>query len=268
MNAQTVLTMPFTRFPKRPSSRSFGASHPEPDASHGENLVRILPAWLPPFSHRVHTPPSVVEIRFLFAVLGPPAKPMSRERIRGARKRHVRASTLNLERVTKQKLAQWRADEPDDGRRRLPLTRSECIDEERPCRYISCKWHMFLDVNQNKGSLKFNFPDLFEPDGTPRLEGMLETCALDVADRGGVTLEALAERMNMTRERIRQIEKDIIKKLRGTPMFVEVAKLFGLRLDRGDDVDITDETIDSFGEAGKAHVDEDDGDELRTEDEL
>jgi len=44
-----------------------------------------------------------------------------------------------------------------------------------------------------------NFPDL-EP------WELVDTCALDVAERGGVTLEEVGEIMNMTRERIRQVE--------------------------------------------------------------
>jgi hypothetical protein len=35
---------------------------------------------------------------------------------------------------------------------------------------------------------------------------MSETCALDIADRGGTTLEEVGAIMNLTRERIRQVE--------------------------------------------------------------
>jgi len=35
---------------------------------------------------------------------------------------------------------------------------------------------------------------------------MNESCALDVADRGGISLEHAAELLNITRERVRQIE--------------------------------------------------------------
>ena len=44
-----------------------------------------------------------------------------------------------------------------------------------------------------------NFPDL----DVWELE---DTCALDVADRGGITLEEVGEILNLTRERIRQVE--------------------------------------------------------------
>lgn len=115
-------------------------------------------------------------------------------------------------RLPKQEVFRRRAEEPDDGLRRLPLSRDECRDTERPCPFVSCRFHLFLDVDPKRGSIKINFPDLLDDDDTPRLEEMLETCALDMMDRGGVTLEALAEIMNMTRERIRQIELELLQK--------------------------------------------------------
>src|SRR6202007_2791771 len=42
---------------------------------------------------------------------------------------------------------------------------------------------------------------------------MNETCALDVADRGGTTLEEVGAIMNLTRERIRQVEVKGLAKL-------------------------------------------------------
>ena len=63
-----------------------------------------------------------------------------------------------------------------------PNKRSECASGPRPCLFVACKYHLYLDVNPETGSIKMNFPDL-EP---WELE---ETCALDIAERGGVTLE-------------------------------------------------------------------------------
>ena len=42
---------------------------------------------------------------------------------------------------------------------------------------------------------------------------MTETCALDVAERGGITLEEVGEIMNLTRERIRQLELSGLTKI-------------------------------------------------------
>lgn len=52
-----------------------------------------------------------------------------------------------------------------------------------------------------------NFPDL-------EVWEMTETCALDVADRGGITLEDVGNILNLTRERIRQVEQSGVNKLK------------------------------------------------------
>ena len=59
-----------------------------------------------------------------------------------------------------------------------------------------------------RGSIKLNFPDI-------DVWEMGETCALDVADRGGITLEEVGEIMNLTRERVRQVETAGLSKLEG-----------------------------------------------------
>ena len=80
-----------------------------------------------------------------------------------------------------------------------PKSRSECKDMDRPCPFVSCKYHLYIDVHPVRGSIKLNFPDI-------EIWEMTETCALDVADRGGITLEEVGEIMNLTRERVRQVE--------------------------------------------------------------
>jgi hypothetical protein len=52
---------------------------------------------------------------------------------------------------------------------------------------------------------------------------MKESCALDVADRDGATLEFAGEVMNLTRERIRQAETVALAKVQAH------AQLMGLR---------------------------------------
>jgi hypothetical protein len=88
-----------------------------------------------------------------------------------------------------------------------PHARSQCATGPRPCMFISCKHHLYLDVNPATGSIKLNFPD-------KEIWEMGETCALDVADRGGITLEEVGAIMNLTRERIRQVETRGLLKLR------------------------------------------------------
>jgi DNA-binding MarR family transcriptional regulator len=96
---------------------------------------------------------------------------------------------------------------PGEDLPELPVTRAECKDGPRPCPWVSCSANLYLDVSSN-GNLTLNFPDL-EPDEMAP-EG---SCALDVADRGGSTLEDVAAVLNLTRERIRQVEVKALAKL-------------------------------------------------------
>lgn len=88
-----------------------------------------------------------------------------------------------------------------------PQQREECRGAKRPCLYVSCRYHLYLDVNPVTGSIKLNFPD-------KQPWELAETCALDVAERGGITLEEVGEIMNLTRERIRQVEVSGLEKLK------------------------------------------------------
>jgi len=108
--------------------------------------------------------------------------------------------------VTKRELELGRMLFPETEDNERPRSRSECSDAPRPCPFVSCKHHLFLDVSARTGAIKLNFPDL-------EVWEMTETCALDVADRGGTTLEEVGAIMNLTRERIRQVEVKGLAKL-------------------------------------------------------
>ena len=71
-----------------------------------------------------------------------------------------------------------------------------------------------LDINPQSGSVKLNFPDL-------EVWEMEETCALDIADRGGITLEEIGAYLNLTRERIRQVEADGVNKMKSDQDLVD-----------------------------------------------
>jgi len=94
---------------------------------------------------------------------------------------------------------------PDDVDR--PKSRADCQQMQRPCPFVSCEHHLYLDVNPQSGAIKLNFPHL-------EVWEMAETCALDVADRGGITLEEVGAILNLTRERIRQVEVRGLTKIR------------------------------------------------------
>src|SRR5581483_2633770 len=130
---------------------------------------------------------------------------ITREQRRSRRKREIRARTISVKRMTKRELEIGRMLYPETDYYK-PRTRAECVDGPRPCPYVSCQHHLFLDVSARTGAIKLNFPDL-------EVWEMNESCALDVADRGGTTLEDVGAIMNLTRERIRQVEVRALAKL-------------------------------------------------------
>ena len=130
----------------------------------------------------------------------------SRKIRRRGRRTRIRSKTIAMKRLTKEEMRLGALMYPpvDDPR---PQTRAECKDGQRPCPWVSCKHHLYLDVNPDTGSIKLNFPDL-------EVWEMKDTCSLDVADKNGITLEEVGEIMNLTRERIRQVEVRGLLKLK------------------------------------------------------
>lgn len=126
----------------------------------------------------------------------------SRDRRRSRRKRAVRARTISVKRLAR--------FEPEHRRAAadslLPKTRGECREGERPCPHVSCRHHLYLDVSPRTGAIKLNFPDL-------EVWEMPVSCALDVAEQGATTLEDVGGILNLTRERIRQLELSALSRL-------------------------------------------------------
>lgn len=126
----------------------------------------------------------------------------------------VRAHTVSVKRLSKRELERGAAEYPEQpGRDYLrPRTFEECdsvgLGDITPCPFVSCKHHLYLDVNERTGSIKFNFPGR-EVDELPA------TCALRVAEEGGLTLDGVADVIGVVRERIRQIEDRALLKMRG-----------------------------------------------------
>jgi hypothetical protein len=129
-----------------------------------------------------------------------------RMKVRPSRDGRYRSKTIAPKRLTRdeRKLALVLVY-PDDVER--PTMRVECQNMPRPCPFVSCEHHLYLDVNPQSGAIKLNFPHL-------EVWEMAETCALDVADRGGITLEEVGAILNLTRERIRQVEVRGLTKIR------------------------------------------------------
>lgn len=129
----------------------------------------------------------------------------------------VRAHTVSVKRLSRRELARGAAEYPEQpGRDYLrPRTFEECdsvgLGDITPCPFVSCKHHLYLDVNPRTGSIKFNFPGR-EVDELPA------TCALRVAEEGGITLDGVADVIGVVRERIRQIEDRALLKMRSAAL--------------------------------------------------
>ena len=135
---------------------------------------------------------------------------VSRKVRRRRRRTRPRSKTIAMKRLTREELRQGALMYPPVDIPR-PTSRAECSEDIRPCPWVACKHHLYLDINPETGSIKINFPEL-EP------WELKHTCALDVAERGGITLEEVGEIMNLTRERIRQVEvRGLLKLKMGSP---------------------------------------------------
>ena len=134
--------------------------------------------------------------------------PVSRKRVHPRRSR-PRSKTIALRRLTRAELAAGAEAYPPVVDVERPRTRAECRGGARPCPWVACKHHLYLDINPRTGSIKLNFPEL-EP---WELE---HTCALDVAADGGKTLEEIGAITNLTRERVRQVEVRGLLALKGS----------------------------------------------------
>jgi hypothetical protein len=115
-------------------------------------------------------------------------------------------ATIPASNLTKQEIAAGAELEISERR---PKTRGDCVNGPRPCPWASCKHHLYLDVGPS-GSIHLAYPKV----GPEDFDKLPATCSLDLADQGGHTLEEVAVPLNVTRERIRQLEAKLLRKLR------------------------------------------------------
>lgn len=106
-----------------------------------------------------------------------------------------------------------------------PRVRADCKDGPRPCPWFGCKFHLALDITENGsvtvlgGSrLSANPSDAaieaFVLEAFERLS-VVSSCVLDVVQRNpdGVTLREIGGALDVSRERIRQIERKALRPL-------------------------------------------------------
>lgn len=108
----------------------------------------------------------------------------------------------------------------DDMFHERPKTRADCVSGPRPCPFVSCKYHLYLDVKEETQSIKLNFPHL-------EVWELEHSCALDVSEQGGLTLEDVGHILNLTRERVRQVEVTGLGKLKETGVVEDIERVFG-----------------------------------------
>lgn len=138
-----------------------------------------------------------------------------------------RSKTISLKKLSRINALTEEEDDDDDdddeilSKTHRPRTRGDCKNTPRPCPWAGCKYHLYLDVSPKTGSIKLNFPNLKDPSEMPADR----SCVLDVADKGDITLEDAGKIMNMTRERIRQMEANAIKRTKRNPVITEYGAL-------------------------------------------
>jgi len=128
---------------------------------------------------------------------------------RDNRPRHSQVSrTINTNHATLAEKAQARRSLALLGPSERPETRAACFTSPRPCPFATCKWNLAIDVNPRNGTITLVY-------GSEDIEDWRRgNCALDHAQRGGMTLDEVAEALAITRERARQIEERANSRLR------------------------------------------------------
>jgi hypothetical protein len=99
-------------------------------------------------------------------------------------------------------------DEPDVPATDIvrPKTRGDCRNVPRPCPWVSCRYNLFLDVAES-GFLIMHHDS---PETMPR--GC--SCALDVADKGGLASSDIGKIVGVTRQLVSQVELSVKNDLR------------------------------------------------------
>lgn len=124
-----------------------------------------------------------------------------------------RAATISMRRFSVREHALSLLEYPveEHATYERPLVRGDCLaggsNAARPCPWVSCAYHLALDVSEDSGNIKLIFPGV-------EVEDMTHTCSLDLADGDGATLDEIGAAQNISRERVRQIELDAIAHLR------------------------------------------------------
>ncbi|HEX7505252.1 MAG TPA: sigma factor-like helix-turn-helix DNA-binding protein [Polyangia bacterium] len=83
------------------------------------------------------------------------------------------------------------------------ITGGACRNLPGRCPHTVCRFNLTSERRDNRGAKS----------AKTRLPIVREACALEAAELGGMTLEEIATRLSLTRERVRQIELGALTKL-------------------------------------------------------
>lgn len=91
-----------------------------------------------------------------------------------------------------------------------PRTYSDCLrlhlgSEHRPCPFVSCEHHLMLQVINGRVFLNHDTDDI---------DMLPYTCTAYEASGDTLTLEAVAQRLHISKERVRQLQNEAIGKLK------------------------------------------------------
>lgn len=121
--------------------------------------------------------------------------------------------TESVRRLSRRVLARDASQYPSDPAWEAvrPRTYGDCQRDgwgtTQPCPWVACRAHLGYDVDLDNGSLVYAWSDR-DPTEMPA------TCSLAVAARGPHTLEQVGALLNITRERVRQIERAALRAVR------------------------------------------------------
>jgi len=90
--------------------------------------------------------------------------PLSRDQRRSKRPDRPRSKSVSVYRMSRAELDRGRQEYPEETKHLRPRTRADCKDAPRPCPFVSCKHHLYLDVSPRTGAIKMNFPDIDGPE--------------------------------------------------------------------------------------------------------
>jgi hypothetical protein len=176
--------------------------------ARARQLCRRLPPARAPLVLPPAAPPAPARSR--------PSRPAPKKRAAPAKVRQPGrglSRSLGTGPLTKEELAEARRIR----RERLPVlptTRAACAAVPRPCPFVSCRHHLYLDVTHG-GAVKLLFPDR-EPGDMPAAW----SCSLDVAERlehRGASLPQIGRAINTSMARAGQIQDEALAKLREHP---------------------------------------------------